>query len=235
MNYIVTRTTTILIGLLWLTSMVWAQENDTTLHLGLSLDTTLFKENLIRLHKKDPQAVDTFWINGSSITVTCKKSPDVIEKVIGAVRASAVEHVVIEKPVIEKPIQPVIEQPKAKEKYDPVIDVYLNIEDESIFSDAEFISLDEKQIHPRSYKYYCLIRDINEFGKILKKTQGIDFQKLMEEGKQMVDEMSVLAEQISGDNYVLERSFLTQKQKDYYNNMRKEYVKMWEFFYKKND
>lgn len=233
MNYIVTKTITILIGLLWLTGMVCAQK-DTTLCLGLSPDTTLFKGNL-KLQKKVQQAVYAFGIDENYITVVCKNSPDIIEKVISAVRASAVEYVVIEKPAIEEPIQPIKEQPRIKEKYDPVIDVFLNIEDESIFSDAKFISLDEQQIHPRSYKYYCLIRDIYEFGKILKKAKSLDFQQLMEEGKQMVDEMSILAERISGDNYNLERSFLTKKQKDYYNNMRKEYVKMWEFFNKEND
>jgi len=205
-------------------------QTDTILRLELLPDAMLFKGNL-KLQKKVQKAVDTFWIDGQSILIVCENSADIIEKVISTVRASAVEHSVIVKPAMEETTQPAITQPKTKEKYDPDIDIFLNIEDESVFSDAKFMKVDKQQIHPRSYKYYCLILDIYEFRKKLEKAQQLGFQQV-ELAKKLVDEMSSLTEQIMGDDFKSERQMLTQKQKDYYNQLYKKYEKLWYFFNK---
>lgn len=213
--------------------MVASAQKDTTLRLGLSPDTTLLKGNL-KMQKKVQQAVNAFWIEGSSITIICKNSPDIIEKVIGAVRASAVEHVVIEKPAIEKPIQTIIEQPKAREKYDPAIDKFLNIEDESIFLDSKFMSLDEQDVHPRSYNYYCLIRNIFDFKTKLDSVRSLWLQQKEgqdEQAKIILDEMYAIGEKIIGGGFKSELNLLSDKQLDYYNNMTREFARMWKFYH----
>lgn len=205
-------------------------QTDTTLHLELLPDAMLFKGNL-KLQKKVQQAVDTFWIDGQSITIVCKNSTDIIQKVISIVRVSAVEHSAVERPAKEETVQPVVAQPTTKEKYDPDIDKFLNIENESIFSDAKFKAISKQQVHPRSYKYYCLISDIYEFRKKLEKAQQLGFQQV-DQVKKLVDEMSVLTVQIMGEDFKSERQMLTQKQKDYYNQLYKKYEELWYFFNK---
>lgn len=222
-------------------------QTDTTLRLEVSLDAMVFKENLKKTKNKVlQQAVDTFWIDGQSITVVCKKSSNnIIEKTISTVKASAVAHSVVAKPEKEEPQQTImaepktkdnteqtsVAEPKTKDKYDPDIDKFLNIEDESIFSDSKFKTISKQQVHPRSYKYYCLISDIYEFRKKVEKATQLGFQQV-EQAKTLVDEMSSLAEQIMGDDFSSERQMLTKKQKDYYNQLYNQYEKLWYFFNK---
>ena len=206
-------------------------QTDTTLCLELSPDSTLFNGNL-KLQKKVQNVVDTFWVDGQSITIKCKNSsPDIVEKIISVVRASAKADAATVRQTVASPVVPVIEQPKKKEKYNPEIDLFLNIEDESVFSDAKFMRLDKLQVHPRSYKYYCLISNIYEFRKKIETAQNLGFQQV-EQVRKLVDEMSVLTEQIMGDNFNFERLLLTQKQKDYYNKLYKKYEELWYFFNK---
>lgn len=205
-------------------------QTDTILRLELLPDATLFKGNL-KLQKKVQQAVDTFWIDGQSITIVCEKSPDIIEKVVSTVRNSAVEHSVVERPAEEETVQQSVVQSTTKEKYDPDIDKFLNIEDESVFSDSKFKNLNKAQIHPRSYKYYCLIKDIFGFRKKLEEIRKLGFQEV-DQAKKLVDEMLLLAYQINGVDYESERNMLTQKQKEYYNVLYFEFEKYWNYFYK---
>lgn len=205
-------------------------QTDTTLHLELSPDSMLFITHL-KTQKKVQQAMDTFWIDGQSITIVCENSANIIEKIICTVRASAVEHSVIVEPAKEGATQPEITQPRTEEKYDPDIDKFLNIEDESVFSDEKFRTISKQQIHPRSYKYYCLISDIYELGKKIKKAQQLGLQQI-DQAKKLVDEMSSLIEQIMGDDFKSERQMLSQKQKDYYNQLYKKYEELWYFLNK---
>lgn len=207
---------------------------DTTLRLNLFPDSSRFYVNLIqeynRNQKKCAENVKNYWIDGQTFVVTCKNTRDNIDKVKNAAQASAQPSVEIvsEKKEKEPVVAPVV---IPKEMYNPEIDLFLNIEDERIFSDAKFMILDKQQIHPRSYKYYCLIRNIYEFGKKLKTVQINGLQQ-PEQSKIMVDEMSELAEQISSDEYKLERTWLSQKQKDYYNQLYKKYEEIWYIFNK---
>lgn len=207
---------------------------DTTLRLMLFPDSSRYQLNLMsefKNQKKEYKAnIKDFQIEGQAIIVTCRNTEENIKKIINAAQASASVQpfvaIVSEKQEKEPVTVPVV---KPKEKYNPDIDSFLNIEDESIFSDAKFILLDKQRIHPRSYKFYCLIRNIYEFGKKLKTVQLNGLQQ-PEQSKIMVDEMYELAEQISSEEYKLEREWLSQKQKDYYNRLREQYVEIYDFF-----
>ena len=209
---------------------------DTTLRLILFPDASRYQLNLMsefKNQKKEYKAnIKDFQIEGQAIIVTCRNTEDNIKKIINAAQASASVQpfvaIVSEKQEKEPVTVPVV---KPKEKYNPDIDSFLNIEDESIFSDAKFILLDKQRIHPRSYKYYCLIHNIYEFGKLLKTVQESKVQQL-EQTKKKIEEMTNLANQITGMEYELERSFLSQKQKDYYNGLYDQYVEIWNIFNK---
>lgn len=209
---------------------------DTTLRLNLAPDSSRFCVNLrteFGSQQKYKKNVTNCRIDGNTFVVTCKNTPDNINKAKNAARASADVYLFAEEEqeevhVKELEVAPVV---KLNEKYNPDIDSFLNIEDESIFSDSIFILLDKQRIHPRSYKYYCLIHDIYKFGELLKIVQESKVQHL-EQTKKMIEEMTNLANQITGMEYELERSFLSQKQKDYYNGLYDQYVEIWNIFNK---
>lgn len=235
MKKLIRKSILIFLCLLCSFDVVFGQNTtDTTLCLELLPDSTRLQINLkSKYSKKDyTENIKRFWIEEQSIFVTCKNTKENIDKVIKAVGASAdVQQITIEQTdeQVEEPA--IMIEEKSNEKYNREIDLFLNIEDESIFSDTKFMFLDKQQLHPRSYKYYCLIRCIYEFGKKLKTVQLNGLQQ-PEQSKTMVDEMSALAEQISSDEYKLERTWLSQKQKDYYNQLHKKYEEIWYIFNK---
>ena len=103
-------------------------------------------------------------------------------------KSEVVKKAVIKSADVQKPSKII----RAKEKYDLSIDDFLNIEDETIFSDNIFLKIEKQQIHPRSYKYYCLINDIYQFSKMLDEYLDLYKDSKFEEAKQKLDEMSKL-------------------------------------------
>ena len=204
--------------------LVSAQSND-TLRLMLVPDSVSFQSKINKNFKK---VVDSFWFDGSYITVICKKGTIKNTDLINAAKGSVNAFFVSEKQKTDS-VLTMKDKPQMG-KYNLDIDNFLNIEDESIFSDTifkDFMDIDSSQIHPRSFKYYCLIRDINKFNSILTQAQQLKIQQ-KEQARKMIDEMDSLVERIErSEKYKDERRILTKKQKDYYKQLFRRCEEFW--------
>ncbi|MBQ9509647.1 MAG: hypothetical protein IJR53_09575, partial [Bacteroidales bacterium] len=181
-----------------------AQSVHDTVQLELFPNERILYENLNRY-------VDTFWVEKNVVYIVFNVST----------KSEAVKKAVIKSADVQKPSKII----RAKEKYDLSIDDFLNIEDETIFSDNIFLKIEKQQIHPRSYKYYCLINDIYQFSKMLDEYLDLYKDSKFEEAKQKLDEMSKLRDRIL--SYQYEVSCLTSKQQEYYNKLDEKYEGYW--------
>ena len=181
-----------------------AQGVHDTVQLELFPNERILYENLNRY-------VDTFWVEKNVVYIVFNVST----------KSEAVKKAVIKSADVQKPSKII----RAKEKYDLSIDDFLNIEDETIFSDNIFLKIEKQQIHPRSYKYYCLINDIYQFSKMLDEYLDLYKDSKFEEAKQKLDEMSKLRDRIL--SYQYEVSCLTSKQQEYYNKLDEKYEGYW--------
>lgn len=192
---------------------------DTTLRLMLSPD-----KNQSAAKLKPGKLVKSYVWEDDACIITCKNDPSTIKKVLNQfstlaiaitiepeeqpdITTSVSEQVPIPIEVVSPPIKkPIV-------KFDPAIDIFLNIEDETIFSDEKFIELDSEKIHPRSRNYYCLISNIRQFSKKMEEVLNLKFGQ-DEQAKRILAEADILYQKIVNDNNVI---YLTQKQKDYFN------------------
>lgn len=185
-----------------------------TLRLDLVPDTN----SLINCLKAEVSRgnMDTFLMEACTIYLQGVNNPKTIDVLIKTVKSSVkVNRSEIDSLPNQSDVPPVI--PPIKQKYDSAIDEFLNIEDESIFSDEKFLIRDKRQIHPRSYKYYCLISDINQFRKKMEEVGQLLAQLQMDKVKSELKEMYNLRERIYSYNYEID--CMTEKQKEYFNKL----------------
>ena len=160
--------------------------------------------------------VDTFLMDTCTVYLQGVKNPKTIDVLIKAVKSS----VKVNRSEIDSlPIQAAATHvaPSIEQKYDSAIDEFLNIEDESIFSDEKFLFRDKTQIHPRSYKYYCLISDIYQFRKKMDEVGQLLAQLQIDKVKSELKVMYDLRERIYSYNYEID--CMTESQKEYFNKL----------------
>lgn len=160
--------------------------------------------------------VDTFLMDTCTVYLQGVKNPKTIDVLIKAVKSSVkVNRSEIDSLPIQSVVFPVIVP--VEQKYDSAIDEFLNIEDESIFSDEKFLIRDKRQIHPRSYKYYCLISDIYQFRKKMDEVGQLLAQLQIDKVKSELKVMYDLRERIYSYNYEID--CMTDNQKEYFNKL----------------
>lgn len=196
---------------------------DTTFTLKLIPDTCLLSSNLKVLIKN--QQVDTFWVNNCMVTVKCENTQKTVEMVMNAMKKSTIVRTF---GTVDLPnqSQSTLKASTSKGKYDSKIDEFLNIEDETIFSDEKFITLQKEQLHPRSYKYYCLISNIHQFGKMMENVGQMLAQLQMDKVKSLLNDISDLRDNIL--SFQDEILCLSATQKNYYNKLNDKYEEMRE-------
>ena len=200
-------------------STVGAQ-TDTTFSMVPSFDTANAKEIIttktaLFINRQD-ENVKNVDFDGGILNITCEKSKfnDVIEKIkkvplmwSGPMEKAKVQPSDSIQTNIEEPEQPI------NLEYDPKIDVFLNIEDSTIFSDEKYLDLEDEKIHPRSLSYYSLIKYIYQFKKKLEELQGL-FYGEDEKAKKLLVKIDELYGEIVNHKDV---KYLTREQKDYFN------------------
>ena len=198
-------------------STVEAQK-DTTFSMVPSFDTANARERLTKTgwFKKSIKSIKHFDFDGGVLNITCEKSKfnDVIEKIkkvplmwSGPMEKAKVQPSDSIQTNIEEPEQPI------NLEYDPKIDVFLNIEDSTIFLDEKFLDLEDEKIHPRSLSYYSLIKYIYQFKKKLEELQGL-FYGEDEKAKKLLVKIDELYGEIVNHKDV---KYLTREQKEYFN------------------
>lgn len=193
---------------------------DTTLHLILSPDPQLVEVKL-----KQDKIVKSCKIEGDVYIISCTNDPNVIKDVKKKVVSTAVANAAPQSDVVET----VAPSPKllitatgTTNNYNPKIDAFLNIEDETIFFDDYFEEIDTTSIHPRSYNYYCLINDIRQFEKKLKALKNLGYGRNQDEqAKTLLRQMDELYLRIRDYK---ELEYFSQIQKDYYLEIKNQYI-----------
>lgn len=115
-----------------------------------------------------------------------------------------------------------------KEKYNPEIDRFLNIEDQTIFTD--FKQFSHNDIHPQRREYYQLLEYIHEFDILVAKIGSMSASdvSLIKKNLIQADDINNLivsyTTEEKGELYYL----LTETQKDYYRNIAKVFYKLKE-------
>ncbi len=206
-----------------------AQTTDTILRYEICLDTVLAKTNLKmvtyrdrKVYKAPVHAVDSVWFKEGALFVRCMNSPDVIEniskKIAQAVTVCEFSNVTTKHYQVES------SSPQLS-KYDVSIDEFLNIEDSTIFT-SKFRALEKSQIHPRSYKYYCLIAEIHQ---IYVKMESLSQLNWTEKNKadKVMDELYTLFENITNKFKTEREEYLTPSQKTFYENKLKLFKKLY--------
>ena len=155
---------------------------------------------------------------GGVYVFVCKNDPDVISKVKKVFAVSAKTDTA----------RIITTDSSTGGMFKPEIDAFLNIEDSSIFSDDKFFdSLNKTDIHPRSYGYYCLIRDIRRVANRVEMLDKLNVKQLDKIKKDM-SEIEVFINDYSGDKYKKEKELLSEEQKTYLKNLISKYDKIVE-------
>lgn len=189
-------------------------EQGSTVKLDLVPDTN----KLINCLKAEINkgSVDAFLIKDGTIYLRGVKDNNTIGVLIKALKKTVeVNCSEIYSLPIQSAVPPVA--PPIKQKYDSAVDEFLNIEDESIFSDEKFLIRDKRQIHPRSYKYYCLISDIYQFRKKMDEVGQLLAQLQIDKVKSELKVMYDLRERIYSYNYEID--CMTENQKEFFNKL----------------
>lgn len=198
---------------------VHAQSKD-TLQFELFLNEKSFTDNLKKIH------VDTFWVDGHSIFVVCSNQEETFTKVKNAACKSAdvrSPSIIASNDTLVTKDFPINVTPIGK--YQSKIDEFLNIEDTTIFSDEIFLQLEEQDIHPRSYNYYCMIKDIRELGKGIQDVLQYKVEKKENLAKALLNDITKLIDNI----YKYEEwDYLGEDQKEYYRRLERQYDKIYE-------
>ena len=112
------------------------------------------------------------------------------------------------------------EKPVEQWSFDPEIDKFLNIQDESIFTDR-FLNEQIEQIHPRSKDYYLLIKNIHNLGTLLSEVQKMTFGQ-RSQARVKLAEAKELIDIINKTNDLL-INYLSKMQKSFFVNLVNEY------------
>jgi hypothetical protein len=206
-----------------------AQEAKTdSMEVVASKRSFIIKTDSATLTKKllDIQGVSAVEIDTKNQIVVVKydstnqKVLDRIYKINEKINTKLVDYV---KPA-EKPVA--VEQIKFK----PEIDKFLNIEDESIFSDDKSMNFSEEQIHPRSKDYYLLICNISRLKNLLNEISDLSIGK-KQEAKNKLSAALKIINTINDETDKCYKLPLSQKQKDFYINLVNEFNKLYADIY----
>lgn len=160
--------------------------------------------------------VDTFLIEDCTIYLQGVNNPKTIDALIKTVKSSVlVNYCKVDSLPIQSAV-PIVAV-HIPQKYDPAIDEFLNIEDESIFSDEKFLNRDKRQINPRSYKYYCLISDIHQFKNKMDTVGQYLSQLKMDKVNNELKVMYDLRKRIYSYSYEID--CMTEKQREFFNKL----------------
>jgi hypothetical protein len=115
-------------------------------------------------------------------------------------------------------------------KFNPAIDKFLNIEDESIFSDEKFMNLSDEQIHQRNKDYYSLIHNIYRLKKLLEEVSNLPIGKNTEAKQKLTKALEIIND-VKDNTDKCYKSFLSPIQKDFYRNLVNQFNELYNDIY----
>jgi len=158
-----------------------------------------------------------------------KKTIQEIDKVKKKNNAILVESVVAEK-MVEKSLEGKTVKEEVKKtpveqlwRFNPDFDKFLNIEDESIFN-TKFMDIQQTQIHPRSWNYYLLIKNIHELEILLSEVSKTTLGQKTQ-AKDKLTKAKRIMDEIDKTNGLILNS-LSKIQKSFYFNLTDEYERL---------
>jgi hypothetical protein len=159
--------------------------------------------------------------NYQIVTVTYLEDEKIvgkIDKVKKKVNAILVEYVTPEVEV----------KPPVQWNFDPEIDNFLNIENESIFTDKFMKNLFVEQIHPRSRDYYTLIKNIYDFSVLLTEVD-VDRMPLVQRKDKLAEAKEIF--DVANTANELFISALSKRQKEFFKQQAKKYERLYKELY----
>ncbi|MDR2684521.1 MAG: hypothetical protein LBB53_03965 [Prevotellaceae bacterium] len=124
--------------------------------------------------------------------------------------------------------------PKAEAKsveqwtYDPKIDKWLNIEDESIFTDNFMPNVLAEQVNPNRRQQFLLVKNIHDYAVLL--TQVDEERMSLAQRKNKLSDAKAIFETVNETNAII-ISPLSKSQKDFFKHQAQKYERLYKELY----